>query len=47
MPIKTLLIMIVTQVIFKVLYETIILPITILIIKKAEKYENFNYKQLQ
>jgi len=40
MPTKTLLIMIALQVIFKVLYEIIILPLTILVTNKVQKYEN-------
>lgn len=40
MPTNTLLIMIVTQVVLKVLYEIIILPLTIFVTKKAQIYEN-------
>jgi hypothetical protein len=40
MPINTLLIMIATQVILKVSYEVIVLPLTIYVTKKAQKYEN-------
>lgn len=40
MPTNTLLIMIVTQVVLKVLYEIVILPLTIFVTKKAEIYEN-------
>ena len=40
MPTQTLLIMIVTQIILKVAYEIIILPITIVVTKKTQIYEN-------
>lgn len=40
MPTKTLLIMIVTQVILKVFYEIIILPLTVLVTRKVQNYEN-------
>lgn len=40
MPGKTLIVMIITQVILKVLYELIILPITIFVTKKTQIYEN-------
>ena len=40
MPTNILLIMIATQVIFKVVYEIIVLPITIFVTKKAQLYEN-------
>ncbi len=40
MPTNTLLIMIATQVILKVSYEVIVLPLTIYVTKKAQKYEN-------
>jgi uncharacterized protein YebE (UPF0316 family) len=40
MPNKTLLTMILTQIILKVAYETIVLPITIIVTKKAQRYEN-------
>lgn len=40
MPAKTLLIMIVLQVVFKVLYEIIILPVTIIVTRKVQKYED-------
>lgn len=40
MPTKTLLIMIITQVVLKVLYEIIVLPLTIYVTKKTQKYEN-------
>lgn len=40
MPNETLLIMILTQIILKVAYETIVLPITIVVTKKVQKYEN-------
>lgn len=40
MPTNTLLIMILTQVILKVGYEIIILPLTIFVTKKTQKYEN-------
>lgn len=40
MPTKTLLIMIMTQVVLKVLYEIIVLPLTIYVTKKTQKYEN-------
>lgn len=40
MPTKILFTMIVLQVIFKVLYEIIVLPLTILVTKKVQIYEN-------
>jgi hypothetical protein len=40
MPNETLLIMILTQVILKVAYETIVLPITIFVTEKTQKYED-------
>ena len=40
MPNETLLIMIVTQVVLKVAYETIILPLTIFVTKKTQQYED-------
>ena len=40
MPTNTLLIMILTQVILKVGYEIIILPLTIFVTKKTQKYED-------
>lgn len=40
MPTKTLLIMIITQVVLKVLYEIIVLPLTIYVTKKTQKYED-------
>lgn len=40
MPVNTLFIMMVTQVLLKVAYEIIILPITLWIVKKTQKYEN-------
>lgn len=40
MPINTLFIMIFTQVIVKVIYEIIVLPITIFVTKKAQIYES-------
>ena len=40
MPGKTLVIMLVTQVILKVLYEVIILPITIYVTEKTQKFED-------
>lgn len=40
MPTKTLLVMIVLQVVFKVVYEIIILPFTIFVTNKVQKYEN-------
>ena len=40
MPINTLLVMIFTQVILKVSYEIIILPLTIYVTKKSQIYEN-------
>ena len=40
MPNETLLIMILTQIVLKVTYEMIVLPITIAVTKKAQKYEN-------
>ena len=45
MPTNTLLIMIATQVVLKVLYEVVILPLTIFVTRKAQTYEdklNFN-----
>jgi len=39
MPAKTLLIMAITQVSIKVLYEIMILPVTNIIVKKVSKYE--------
>ena len=42
MPAKTLLVMGITQVSIKVLYEIIILPITKQIVKKVSKYEGIN-----
>ena len=40
MPTATLLVMILTQVILKVAYEIIILPLTIIVTEKTQKYEN-------
>ena len=40
MPNGTLLIMILTQVILKVAYEMIVLPITIIVTRKTQEYEN-------
>lgn len=40
MPINTLLVMIVTQVILKLMYEIIILPVTTFVTKKTQIYEN-------
>ena len=40
MPNGTLLIMILTQVILKVAYEMIVLPITIVVTRKTQEYEN-------
>lgn len=40
MPTNTLLVMILTQVILKVVYETIVLPVTIVVTKKTQKYED-------
>ena len=40
MPINTLLVMIFTQVVLKVSYEIIILPLTIYVTKKSQAYEN-------
>ena len=40
MPTKTLLLMIALQVVFKVIYEIIVLPLTIFVTKKVQKYEN-------
>ena len=40
MPINTLLVMIFTQVILKVTYEIVILPLTIYVTKKAQIYED-------
>ena len=40
MPTKTLLIMIVTQVVLKVLYEIIILPLTVFVTRKVQNYED-------
>jgi len=40
MPTRTLLIMIVTQVVLKVLYEIIILPLTVFVTKKVQNYED-------
>ena len=40
MPINTLLITILTQVILKVAYEMIVLPITIIVTEKTQKYED-------
>ena len=40
MPNNTLLIMIITQIILKVAYEIIILPITIFVTKKTQQHEN-------
>ena len=40
MPNNTLLIMIITQIILKVVYEIIILPITIFVTKKTQQHEN-------
>ena len=40
MPTHTLLIMIITQIILKVAYEMIVLPITIVVTKKTQKYED-------
>lgn len=42
MPIQTLLIMGMTQVLIKVIYEIIILPITKLVAQKVSKYEGVN-----
>ena len=39
MPTKTLLLMIALQVVFKVIYEIIVLPLTIFVTKKVQKYE--------
>lgn len=44
MPVKTLIIMLITQVVLKVLYEIIILPITICVTEWTQKYENFQNK---
>lgn len=40
MPTKTLLIMIVLQVVVKVVYEIIVLPLTVCVTKKVQKYED-------
>ena len=40
MPTKTLLFMIALQVVFKVVYEIIILPLTVCVTKKVQKYED-------
>lgn len=40
MPNETLLIMILTQILLKVAYETIVLPITIFVTEKTQKYED-------
>ncbi len=40
MPTKTLLLMIALQVVFKVVYEIIILPLTVCVTKKVQKYED-------
>ena len=40
MPNETLLTMILTQIILKVVYEMIVLPITIIITEKTQKYED-------
>ena len=40
MPNETLLIMILTQILLKVAYETIVLPITIVVTKKTQNYED-------
>lgn len=40
MPNGTLLIMILTQVILKVVYEMIVLPVTIVVTRKTQEYEN-------
>jgi hypothetical protein len=40
MPTNTLLVMILTQVILKVIYETIVLPVTIVVTEKTQKYED-------
>ena len=40
MPTRTLLIMIVTQVVLKVLYEIIILPLTVFVTRRVQKYED-------
>ena len=40
MPTNTLLVMILTQIVLKVAYETIILPITIIVTRKTQIYEN-------
>lgn len=40
MPTKILLTMIALQVIFKVVYEIIVLPLSVYVTKKVQKYEN-------
>jgi len=40
MPTKTLLMMIVLQVVVKVVYEIVVLPLTIFVTKKVQKYED-------
>ena len=40
MPTRTLFIMIITQIILKVAYEIIVLPITIIVTKKTQQYED-------
>ena len=40
MPNGALIIMVVTQIMLKVLYEIIVLPITIVVTKKTQKYED-------
>ena len=44
MPIKTLIVMVVMQVIIKTGYEVVILPITTFVVKKVSKYEKEQYK---
>ena len=46
MPTKTLLLMILLQVIVKVVYEIIVLPFTIFVAQKVQKYEN-NLKNIE
>ena len=43
MPSEALILMIITQVILKVFYEIIVLPITIFITKKTQNYEKENW----
>ena len=43
MPDNALILMIITQVILKVFYEIIVLPLTIFITKKTQNYENQNW----